>query len=165
MSASTPLPAAQRPETEIIIADTGELFQQCVDVRLKVFSDEQGFPEDTELDQYDAPGRSVHFLLRLVPSHTPIGTIRMVRRPRKLGRLAVLSEYRKYKFGAALVLRSHEWVLAEDPSTGGDSPYDVVAHAQLYVKPFYAKFGYVEEGPEFDEDGAPHQKMVAHLKQ
>ncbi|KZO92338.1 hypothetical protein CALVIDRAFT_520319 [Calocera viscosa TUFC12733] len=156
MSTSTAHPAAERPETEIIIADTEELFQQCVDVRLK------GTPLPP--DRYDAPGRSVHFLLRLVPSHTPIGTIRMTRNPRKLGRLAVLAQYRKYKFGAALVLRTHEWVLAQDPSTGGETPYDVVAHAQLYVKPFYAKFGYVEEGPEFEEDGAPHQKMVAHLK-
>jgi len=135
-----------------------------VAVRLKVFSDEQGFPEDTELDNYDTPGRAVHFLLRLVPSLEPIGTIRLVKNPRKLGRLAILPLYRKYKFGAALVLKTHQWVLDEDPSTGGDRPYDIIAHAQLYVKPFYAKYGYVNEGPEFDEDGAPHQKMVVRLK-
>jgi predicted GNAT family N-acyltransferase len=28
---------------------------------------------------------------------------------------------------------------------------------------FYVKFGYTPEGGQFDEDGAPHQKMVLHL--
>ncbi|EJU05857.1 acyl-CoA N-acyltransferase [Dacryopinax primogenitus] len=154
----------ERPQIEIIIADTEELLQQCLAVRFNVFSDEQGFPEDTEIDQYDAPQRSVHFLLRLLPSLLPIGTIRIVQNPRKLTRLAILSEYRNFSFGRALVERAHLWVKEADPGTGGERPYDVVCHSQIYAKRFYAKFGYVEEGDEFDEDGAPHQKMVARLK-
>jgi len=38
-----------------------------------------------------------------------------------------------------------------------------MCHSQIQAKAFYAKFGYVPEGNEFDEDGAPHQKMIIHL--
>lgn len=36
---------------------------------------------------------------------------------------------------------------------------DSVLHAQTYAQGFYAKFGYVPEGEEFDEDGIPHITM------
>ncbi|HJQ45492.1 MAG TPA: GNAT family N-acetyltransferase [Amycolatopsis sp.] len=36
---------------------------------------------------------------------------------------------------------------------------DSVLDAQTYAQGFYAKFGYVPEGDEFDEDGIPHITM------
>lgn len=45
----------------------------------------------------------------------------------------------------------------------GSNPIAIVAEAQLYVVPFYTKLGYVPEGGEIEVDGAPHQKMVAHI--
>jgi len=126
--------------------------------------------------------------LRLTPSLTPIGTIRASRsssrtttsisRPQphyKLSRLAVLKEYRGHQFGHALVQRLHDWVLKDATSArlavGQDNGkelaapvmVDVIAHSQIPVKGFYTKFGYEPEGPEFDEDGDPHQKMVLRM--
>ncbi len=58
--------------------------------------------------------RSAHILLRLTPSHTPVGTIRAYKQPGadyyKLSRLAVLKPYRQYRFGRELVEALHDWV-------------------------------------------------------
>ncbi|MEU8227018.1 GNAT family N-acetyltransferase [Kribbella sp. NPDC048915] len=40
---------------------------------------------------------------------------------------------------------------------------DSTLDAQTYARPFYEKFGYVPQGPEFLEDGIPHQTMNRHL--
>ncbi|KAI0772135.1 acyl-CoA N-acyltransferase [Trametes elegans] len=152
------VPAAGQPGHE-------QLRQQCYDVRIDVFHREQGFPLETEFDDYDAT--ATHILLRLTPSLKPVGTIRCVKFAGyyKLTRLAVLKEYRQYRFGRALAQSLHDHVKADARASGLGPPdtAKVVAHSQIPVKGFYGKFGYVPEGEEFDEDGAPHQKMVARL--
>jgi predicted GNAT family N-acyltransferase len=138
--------------------------EECYNVRIQVFVHEQGFPLDTEIDEsvlgerflplhflicplivyvsrFD--GMSTHFLLRLVPSLIPIGTIRTYS-PNgasyyKLSRLAVLKEYRQFKFGRDLVFALHDWVKAETKRIGGLDYAEVIAHSQIPVKPFYAK--------------------------
>ncbi|KAH8094855.1 acyl-CoA N-acyltransferase [Cristinia sonorae] len=166
------------PPHEILIVDptTGEgdwqtLRQQCYDVRIDVFHHEQGFPLETEIDNLE--DSSTHILLRLVPSLKPVGTIRYTRFAKysKLSRLAVLKEYRQFKFGRKLVeaLNQHAIRDATKSLESGNNKTDathvirIVCHSQIPVKPFYAKFGYEPEGDEFDEDGAPHQRMVATL--
>ncbi|KAH9045281.1 acyl-CoA N-acyltransferase, partial [Lactarius pseudohatsudake] len=163
-----------------------QLRHHCYDVRIDVFHREQGFPLDTEIDKFclfhsilavSAYFRSFsslrrldetaeHFLLRLLPSLRPIGTIRASRTSNsdyyKLGRLAVLNDYRKLHFGRELVLALHDWV-ATDALSRGETSAKVVAHSQIPAIAFYAKFGYTAEGDQFDVDGAPHRKMVVHL--
>ncbi|KAL5529998.1 hypothetical protein ACEPAF_6255 [Sanghuangporus sanghuang] len=168
-SGSTQVP----PRHKIIkIPDVGEsgrdeLKQQCFDVRMAVFTQEQGFPLEIEIDEADES--ATHFLLRLVPSLKPIGTIRATRvddASYKMGRLAVLKDYRKYRFGRALILTFHDWAIGDARRRGAESGSFVrcISHSQIPVKSFYAKYGYEPEGDEFDEDGAPHQKMVASLQ-
>lgn len=86
---------------------------------------------------------ATHFLLRLVPSLAPIGTIRAYRPPGtsyyKLSRLVVLKEYRSFRFGRALVLTLHEWVKIDAIQTGISGSVDIICHSQLPVKGFYAK--------------------------
>jgi len=77
--------------------------------------------------------------------------------------LAILKDYRRFRFGRDLVLALHEWVKEDTRKLGEAKIAQVVCHSQLPVKSFYAKYGYLPEGDEFDEDGAPHQKMVARL--
>ncbi|GLB34059.1 putative acetyltransferase (GNAT) [Lyophyllum shimeji] len=156
---------ADVPAHEIVIARTEQEVLQCYDVRIAVFHVEQNFPLETEIDEFDPT--ATHFLLRLTPSLTPVGTIRGYKAPGgyyKLSRLAVLKDYRSFRFGRELVLALHDWVKADALSAGGDNKFvEIVSHSQLYVKGFYAKFGYQPEGAEFDEDGDPHQKMVLRL--
>ena len=87
---------------------------------------------------------ATHFLLRLTPSLTPIGTIRCTVHAGyyKLGRLAVLKEYRQYRFGAALVQSLHAFVKADAKAAGSrvsEDPVKVVCHSQIPVKGFYGK--------------------------
>jgi len=208
-------PSAPVPLHEVIRipaygeAGRDELKQRCFDLRIAVFVHEQGFPLDVEIDHED--DRATHFLVRLLPSLKPVGTIRAVtvKSPTaptktsatsplthelektstvvtdyilgpepetetyfKIGRLVVLKEYRQFRFGRALVLAVHEWVqqeaAARNRDTSSSSPSSsrtvrVVSHSQIPVVNFYAKYGYIPEGDLFDEDGAPHQKMVAYL--
>lgn len=96
------------------------------------------------LDRLDETAE--HFLLRLLPSLQPIGTIRASRaQPSfdgvpyyKLSRLAVLKDYRKYHFGRELVLALHDWVVI-DVQSRGEHPATVVCHSQIPVKAFYAR--------------------------
>ncbi|KAK7676890.1 hypothetical protein QCA50_020146 [Cerrena zonata] len=109
----------------------------------------------------------------------------------KLSRFTVLKEYRSYKFGVRLVHAMHDYIRAdvkkknlertavqtntnattneenvpnaESGTADSDAFIRVVCHSQIYIKGFYARFGYVAEGEEFLEDGAPHQNMVLRL--
>ncbi|RDB19850.1 hypothetical protein Hypma_012798 [Hypsizygus marmoreus] len=159
--------SVETPAHEIIIARTEQEIQQCYDVRIAVFHVEQKFPLETEIDEFDRSPHATHFLLRLIPSLTPIGCIRVVKRPDasyyKLTRLVVLRDYRRFRFGRALVQTLHDWAKADALSAGATGSIQVVLHSQLHAKGFYAKFGYLPEGAEFDEDGDPHQKMVLRL--
>ncbi|KAF8592710.1 acyl-CoA N-acyltransferase [Ramaria rubella] len=145
--------------------DRQALYDQCIHVRIEVFVHEQKFPLETEVDEIDSYG--THFLLRLVPSETPIGTIRMHKLTGasyyKLTRLVVLKEYRGFRLGAALVERAHQYAVEDHCKSRQPGLAEVVTHSQLYAKPFYARFGYSPEGEEFDEDGAPHQRMKVRL--
>ncbi|PPQ78215.1 hypothetical protein CVT25_015534 [Psilocybe cyanescens] len=145
------------PSYEIIIAQTPEERQQCIDLRIEVFHHEQNLED-----------KATHFLLRLTPSLTPVGTIRAVNFPEKkyykLTRLVVLKDYRKYHFGRALVLKMHDWVREDALQTGTATGFvQIVSGSQIPVKDFYAKFGYESQGPEYDDEGAPHQKMVYNM--
>ncbi|KAI3616510.1 gnat family [Moniliophthora roreri] len=158
------------PAHEIVTATIPEEIQQCLHVRIEVFVNEQRFSLNDEIDQYDSDPTATHILLRLIPSLTPIGTIRGNRFDKdecyyKLSRLAVLQPYRQYKFGRALVDALHNYIKTDAKRhVGSDaSTVKVIAHSQIPVKGFYAKFGYIPKGPEFDEDGDPHQKMVLQL--
>lgn len=88
--------------------------------------------------------KATHFLLRLTPSLTPIGTIRGFKYPGKdyykLTRLAVLKDYRKYRFGRELVEKLHDWV-REDALRQSNTAglVDIISHSQIPVKAFYAK--------------------------
>lgn len=83
----------------------------------------------------------------------------------KLTRLAVLKDYRKYRFGKLLVETLHEWARNDALETHGSEAKHatLVCHSQIPVQGFYSKFGYTPEGEQFDEDGDPHQKMVLRL--
>ncbi|KAG1833509.1 acyl-CoA N-acyltransferase [Suillus variegatus] len=167
------------PPHEIIIVpppeheDRHALLQQCIQVRIAVFVTEQGFPLEVEVDEHDPT--ATHCLLRLLPSLEPIGTIRAhkVESPGgsyyKLARLVVLKEYRHYKFGRNLVLALHNWAKVHARNSGVTDYVKMVCHSQAVradsagAVGFYRKFGYEEQGDLFDEDGEPHQKMVARL--
>ena len=78
-----------------------------------------------------------------MPSLQPIGTIRCtkIQDYYKLSRLAVLKDYRQFRFGRALVLSLHDFVKADAKSSGSrvSDTVKVVLHSQIPVKGFYGK--------------------------
>lgn len=121
-------------------------------VRRRVFVDEQAVPESEEWDEVDPV--CLHLLVQR--NREPVGTGRLAA-DGKIGRIAVLSEFRGRGVGAEILRR----LLQEARARGLPEVY---LHAQVTAMPFYAKQGFVAEGDEFVEAGIPHRRMRLRLE-
>lgn len=122
-------------------------------VRDAVFVREQQVPVELEHDALD-PG-ALHVLARTLDGE-PIGTARLAPPrpdlPAKVGRMAVLPDWRGCGVGAAML----RVALREARQRGW---HEIVLHAQAPVIDFYRRHGFAEEGPRFFEAGIEHQAM------
>ena len=119
------------------------------EIRREVFVVEQDCPPELE---WEFEEESTHFLARL--DELPVGAARWRKTEKgyKLERFAVAMAYRGKGVGQALVAA----VLADLPN---DASY-VYLHAQVQAMGLYRKFGFEPEGPQFEEAGIQHFKMV-----
>jgi predicted GNAT family N-acyltransferase len=121
-------------------------------VREVVFMREQGVSAELEWDGLDEGCRHA---LALSAKGDAIGCGRITQDAR-IGRMAVLREWRGRKVGAALL----EALLDEARSR----PYaKVELSAQVQALPFYRRFGFEEEGEVFMDADMPHRKMRLRL--
>jgi predicted GNAT family N-acyltransferase len=122
-------------------------------IRRVVFVVEQNCPPELEWEFED---ESTHFLATV--DGVPAGASRWRKTDKgyKLERFAVLQEYRGLGVGQELV----KAVLADLPADAGY----VYMHAQIQAVSLYEKFGFEKIGPEFEEAGIRHYKMVAPSK-
>jgi YbgC/YbaW family acyl-CoA thioester hydrolase len=133
-----------------------ELQQRAAPVRRAVFIEEQGIPAELEQDSADAEAWHAVAINRCGQA---VGTGRWVDlgdRQAKIGRMAVLRDVRGTRVGAELL----QALVASARSQGFGR---VVLHAQASAVGFYARHGFVSEGPPFEEAGIPHQAMTRHL--
>ena len=121
-------------------------------VREEVFVAEQKVPLELEWDEWDE--RSDHAVARDA-SGRAIGTARLLPDGR-IGRMAVLREWRRRGVGAALM----EALLRKARE---QSMSRVTLHAQTHAAGFYRRFGFSERGGEFWEAGIPHVEMTLEL--
>ncbi|MGK0297372.1 MAG: putative GNAT family N-acyltransferase [Gammaproteobacteria bacterium] len=117
-------------------------------IRKVVFVEEQKVSLDEEIDNLDEQCR---FVLAVNDDGDAIGTGRLLPTG-KIGRLAVLKDFRKLGVGSEL-LKS----LIDIAKT--QSIPNIYLHGQTHAKIFYNKHGFIEEGEIFDEAGIPHFKM------
>jgi predicted GNAT family N-acyltransferase len=117
-------------------------------IRRQVFVVEQNCPPELEWEFED---ESTHFLATV--NGIPAGASRWRKTGKgyKLERFAVLKQFRG-GVGKELV----KAVLNDLPA---DATY-VYMHAQLPAVTLYEKFGFEKTGPEFEEAGIRHYKMV-----
>ena len=130
------------------VPDPAEL-EKVFAIRRIVFVGEQNCPPELEWEFED---ESNHFLATM--DGEPCGACRWRKTDKgyKLERFAVLKQFRGKGVGQELV----KAVLADLPK---DAAY-VYMHAQLDAIPLYEKFGFKKTGPQFEEAGIQHFKMV-----
>jgi predicted GNAT family N-acyltransferase len=118
-------------------------------VRREVFVVEQNCPPELE---WEFEEESNHFLATV--NDEPAGACRWRKTDKgyKLERFAVLQKFRGFGIGQALV----QAVLNDLPA---DAAY-VYLHAQIQAVSLYQKFNFEKVGPEFEEAGIRHYKMI-----
>lgn len=123
--------------------------QQAFAIRDTVFVAEQGCPADLEHEHDEC---SVHFLAAV--DDIPAGAARWRKTDQgyKLERFAVLQPFRGRGVASALIRA----VLADLPEDSNP----VYLNAQVDAVPVYEKHGFVKTGPQFEEAGILHFKMV-----
>ena len=126
--------------------------KDLINVRTKVFINEQLVPPDLEWDGYDKD--CWHVIARSDDGQC-IGTARMLY-DGHIGRMAVLPEFRKQGVGSALLN-----ALQNIASTQGIS--DLFLHAQTSAVDFYRHHGYTINSGEFMDAGIPHVTMIKNL--
>lgn len=132
--------------------------EEAYSIRKHVFIEEQGVPEEMELDEYDPLAQ--HALAYL--NSECIGTARLVTLPGnigkvgRIGRMAVLPMHRRQGIGGRL-LRA----LLELSKSQGISQLEL--HAQLPAIPFYEQFGFIAQGDIYDEAGIAHRDMILSI--
>lgn len=136
------------PDFRVEPADYTVDFADLRAVREPVFVVEQQVPIEEEWDDLDPQCR--HVIARDAANH-PIGTGRLTPE-RKIGRMAVLPEWRGKGVGGAILVA----LMDEARALGWP---EVTLHAQTHAIPFYASHGFEALGEEFTEAGIPHRKM------
>ncbi len=134
---------------EFIVTRHAERAGQLFAVREEVFIREQGVPLELEMDQRDP--RCLHLLV--LDGNRPVATGRLdPENQGKLGRVAVLPEYRGQGLGREIMRRLEG--LARERGLPA-----VWCHAQVTALVFYQKLGYEEVGERFMEAGIAHCLM------
>ena len=123
-------------------------------IREKVFMEEQGFKD--EFDEYENSAK--HFLGYI--DGEAVGTSRVHFAPEydnyKIGRIAVLKEYRGRHIGEKMVAAAEEWLKSR-----GEEKAVILAQEQAVG--FYEKLGYIKTDHKTMEEHCPHILMTKSL--
>lgn len=143
------------PDSGLEVLDADRSLEPAFAVRRAVFVDEQGVPEDREMDGRD--DEAVHLLARV--DGDPVGTARLRTvddATGKVERVAVLPEHRGEGWGRRLMSAVED--LARDRGLA-----ELRLHAQTDVEGFYRELGYETTSDVFEEAGIPHVEMEKSL--
>jgi predicted GNAT family N-acyltransferase len=138
----------------VIAIESPADMQRAYAIRRRVFIEEQLVPEEIEMDADDA--HAFHALAIL--DGVAVGCGRMVEHGGevKIGRMAVLQEFRKTGIGAHVLQ-----FLVERARTRGFRK--AILHAQLTAEGFYLREGFTPVGGVFEEAGIAHRLMEREL--
>lgn len=136
----------------LIEADYSRYQTQLLTVRRIVFIDEQGVPEELEVD--DADPISQHLLL--FAKDQPVATGRLTP-DGHIGRLAVLKSCRNRGYGSTILKKLEQLARSRNLT-------EVVLAAQVTALSFYQKRGYQACGSVFMDAGIEHLMMKKVLR-
>jgi predicted GNAT family N-acyltransferase len=131
---------------------------EIVDLRTRVFVEEQGVPPEIEQDDRDAT--AVHALVRDAEGRV-VATGRLLlptdgSGTAGIGRMAADAGTRGRGFGAAVLEELHRQARARGMSA-------IELHAQVGARRFYERAGYAVVGDEYEEAGIAHVTMRREL--
>lgn len=147
---------AGKPMVQVRVGGWDELGGPAQTIRREVFVDEQRIPAEMEWDGADPDCTHAVAYNRFGMA---LGTGRLLEHVpgvAKIGRMAVLRHMRQASVGRALLE-----ALMDHARTQGFR--EAVLHAQATAVPFYARAGFTERGPAFEEAGITHVEMVRAL--
>jgi len=128
-----------------------EDLSRCVNIRSKVFIEEQNVAIEEEIDGLD--GAADHYLLTL--DNHAIGTarVRYLNDVAKVERVAILKSKRGFNMGRRLMDYIRDDI-KKNPAIGL-----IKLGAQIQVIAFYEKLGFTCQGDEFLDAGIRHRWM------
>jgi ElaA protein len=124
---------------------------KALTIRIRVFVKEQRVPAQIELDRDDQ--EAIHFLATIAGKAVGTARVMIKHGNAKIGRMAVLKNYRRRGVGAALLKRS---ILAAKRLHARH----IYLNAQIAVTGFYGRMGFCAVGKVFTEAGIAHRKMI-----
>ncbi len=147
------------PEITVIFVTTPAQMEQALSIRRAVFIEEQGVPEDLEIDEHDRPpawGKTVEHAL-LSEDGAAVATGRLLLEGgaghnAHVGRVAVLAGRRRSGRGRELM------EALQERARGLGYPGITLA-AQLHAVGFYERLGYAARGDVFLDAGIEHRWM------
>ena len=137
-----------------LVASNRDL-KEAFEVRKKVFTEEQGTPEDLEFDNHDR--EALHMVVK--DGERVIGTARVLfltTNQAKIERMAILRPFRHRGIGRRIISFLNEELKNRHVE-------EVVLHAQYSVVAFYKSCGFRELGLPFYEVGIKHIQMQKRL--
>lgn len=144
---------------EWVEGDQSPIFAELAEIRQAVFTQEQGFPAEIDLDEHDA--LALHLILR--EKGRVVGILRLYQRDNgdyQIGRVALLKAYRGQGFGRTMMeeaigkvqeLLTHRSL--EEKSV------QIQLNAQVAAQYFYEQLGFKAVSAPFLEEGEPHMTM------
>jgi predicted GNAT family N-acyltransferase len=146
-------------EFDVTRIGTLEELADALEIRRRVFIEEQQVPEDEEIDHFDGDPTEasdvIHVLARLGGEPVATGRLLLDDPPSErahIGRVAVLAERRGAGAGRAVM----EALQAEARGLGRPG---ITLAAQMHAIPFYERLGYVARGAVFLDAGIEHRWM------
>lgn len=137
------------PDINVQTADWQHDQQALVDIRTRVFVDEQKVPANLEIDGMDP--QCVH-VKATIPSGVIIGTARLLP-SNYIGRMCVLKPFRNH--GAGRLMLSYLIEHAQRQNIRA-----LMLNAQISAQPFYQRFGFKPDSEIFLEAGIKHVHMT-----
>ena len=141
-------------ESKIItlrLVKTNEDMEHTLDIRRKVFVEEQCVPEAEEFDGNEE--EAYHFIAFYGKNPAGCARIRSNGEQAKIERLAVRYKYRNRGVGSSLMRFMLDHLI--NRSAGS-----VHLHSQVKATGFYSRFGFFQRGDKFMDAGIEHVDMV-----
>jgi predicted GNAT family N-acyltransferase len=144
-----------RGETmELKIVNTEKELQDAYKVRFTVFVEEQGVPEDLEIDELEQ--EALHFIGYEEEEPVAASRMRFVDGYAKMERICVLQSQRGKGFGRDILLFMERIAKEKDMDKSK-------LNAQTRAEAFYQSLGYETISGEFMDAGIPHVTMTKSI--